>query len=231
LWLWRSQHRADLLVSALCFLSVVIIVQQRTVWGVGIAAAIALFLVSRARTRVRMFVFGFIAAWTFGFLVASNMAPNLLNELGVAASDSGTYEGRVTSWGNLIAQSVSNGTGNVAFGAPMGNGFGRFEGAGRWVTFAPHNWYLTIYLRVGVIGLSFLLLFLAIGMSSVLRGRTNMAAFAILTASITYGWSYSWLWYMCVFSGWALANRSTDPALPTQPTRRVIIAGHSNHSA
>jgi hypothetical protein len=224
LWFWRSQMRLALLVSAVLFLCVVIVVQERTVWSVAIIAAIVIFVVGRISTKVTMLLSGLSAASIFGLIATTNVAPDLLSKLGGAASDSGTYDARVTSWLSLIAQSVSQGIDRVIIGAPMGSGFGRFEGADRWVVFAPHNWYLTVYLRVGIVGLSLLLLFLAFVFTRVLRERTHLAALAILIVTITFGWTYSWPWYICLFTGWAIADRSTDPSLSMQTNGPAIIS-------
>jgi hypothetical protein len=219
---WHSQRRPALFANALVFLCVVVAVQQRTVWGVAILVVIAVFLVSQPRTKLTMLYFGLIASCLAGIAVTTNVAPSLLSEFGGAASDSRTYDARVTSWTNLIAQSVSQGPYNVLFGEPMGDGFGRFEGINRWVVFAPHNWYVSIYLRVGLLGLSVLVLFLAFVITRMLRRQSNMASVAILTAMVSYGWSYSWIWYFGIFSGWALANRSTDQVIPPDSASRVI---------
>lgn len=210
LWSWRQLRRNSLLVSALTFLFTVIISQQRTVWAVGIASLILVFLAARASTKVAATVFALATAWVLAVVIATQSIPQTLTQLSSAAEDSGTYDARVRSWTNLIEQSVLKGPSTVIFGQPMGTGFGRFEGAGRWVEFAPHNWYVTLYLRVGIIGLGLFLLFLALVFVALLRRRSNMGALSVTCALIVYGWSYSWPWYVCVFLGWAITQGSRD---------------------
>jgi hypothetical protein len=209
-WYWRRLKQSSLLVSAVVFLLVVVIAQQRTVWAVALAAVAVVFLSSRAGTKTRIVAFGLVAAWLGAFILEARIAPELLTHLGESVSDSGTYNARVRSWLNLIDQSVASGYGNVIFGQPMGTGFGRFEGVGRWVEFAPHNWYVTIYLRVGVLGLLLLAVFLVTTLIGALRRRSNMAGTAILIAVIVYGWSYSWPWYVGIFFGWAVTASTSQ---------------------
>lgn len=209
-WSWRRLGRRSLLMSALVFFAVVLISQQRTVWVVGIASLIIVFFAARAGTKAVVAVFGLAAAWLVALVIATQFMPQLLIELEAAAADSGTYDGRVRSWTDLIGRSALKGPSSVIFGQPMGSGFGRFESAGRWVEFAPHNWYVTLYLRVGIIGLGLFLLFLALVLVMLLRRRANMAAVSVSSALIVYGWSYSWLWYVSLFLGWAIVQGKTD---------------------
>jgi hypothetical protein len=164
-------------------------------------------------------VFCLVAIWILALVILSGSMPQILSQLASAATDSGTYDARVRSWTNLIAQSELNGPLDVIFGQPMGIGYGRFEGAGRWVVFAPHNWYVTTYLRTGVAGLSLLLLFVAIVLVKLLRSRTNMAAIAIVIAVTVYGWSYSWPWYLGLFYGWAVVQTTSRIDPPSQGSR------------
>jgi len=206
LWFWRADKRRSMLVSGVIFLVVVVVSQQRTVWGVGLAVIVVAFIAGRGRTRGTILIFGVVVAWAGAVVVLSNMAPDLLKQLFDAALDSGTYDARIRSWTNLIQQSIDNGLGAVIFGSPMGGGFGRFEGPGRWVTFAPHNWYLTLYLRVGAVGLGLLLLFLAAVSSRLFRSQSRIISLAVLCAVVVYGWSYSWPWFVCLFLGWAISS-------------------------
>lgn len=221
LWLWGRERKTVFLVSGLVFICVVVVVQQRTVWGVGAAVAIVVFLVGGASAKRALIPAGLIIAWMVGIILTSNAAPSLLAQFSDSATNSGTYGARVTSWLNLIDQSMSQGLGTVVFGAPIGSGFGRFEGVGRWVEFSPHNWYLTIYLRAGLLGLALFLVFLAIVLAKTLRVRAGVTVTStvILTAIVVYGWSYSWPWYTGIFIGWAIASNSSgqEPTAQSPP--------------
>ncbi|TLM84547.1 hypothetical protein FDW83_07480 [Pseudarthrobacter sp. NamE2] len=215
-WYWRQSRRRIWFISALIFLLVVVVSQQRTVWAVGLASVAVIFLFARAGTKGIIALFVFLSAWAVGILLTGQFIPQVLAELSNSATDSGTYDARVRSWTNLINQSISSGLSNILFGQAMGVGFGRFEGAGRWVEFAPHNWYVTLYLRIGIIGLSMMAVFLLVVLARLLRYRENMAALAVVSAVIVYGWSYSWPWYISLFFAWAVSAIRT-PQLDEVP--------------
>lgn len=212
LWLWKLLSNNFYLFSATVFGVVVVLSQQRTVWGVTLAAAAAVLLFSSTRTKAIFLGLGVLGAIVSLFVTSSSMFDAVLAELNVAATDSGTYDARLTSWLNLVAESFDRGPETVIFGAPMGAGFGRLEGADRWVVFAPHNWYLTLYLRCGLIGLVLFLSFLALTFINAARHRINMAAFAVMVMMVVYGWSYSWLWYTGLIAGWAYAETNNRAA-------------------
>lgn len=223
LWFWRKEHRRPLLVSSVAFLCVVIISEQRTVWAVAVAVLIAVFIVGRAKARGAIFGLVLMGALLGAIVVAGNLAPALVTKLSAAASDVGTYDARLRSWSNLTDKSVSEGPLTVIFGQPMGAGFGRFEGPGRWVVFAPHNWYVTIFLRAGSLGLGLLLLFMVFLMLRVVRRRADVGAFAVLIAVAVYGWSYSWPWYIAAFYGWASAAGSPDGVSELESPRQAPL--------
>ncbi|MDQ0824601.1 hypothetical protein QFZ60_000774 [Arthrobacter sp. B2I5] len=213
LWFWREYGGRGLLFSSVVFFGVVLVSQQRTVWAVAFSALFVVFLSAQARLKFRILFSGLVAVALLFVVTGTQLMPDVLGHLFTAAEDSGTYDGRMRSWLNLLSQSVQSGPLTVAFGEPMGSGFGRYESAGRWVLFAPHNWYLTLYLRVGILGLAVFLCFLFVVFSRLLRQRSNMAAIAIATALIVYGWSYSWIWYISMFLGWTFVQASTKVGL------------------
>ena len=150
-----------------------------------------------------------MALWAIGIVFTANLLPDIASKLATALGDTGTYDGRMSGWSNLLNDFFSGAETNIIFGAPMGNGFGRLEGM-NWVAYAPHNWYLTVFLRGGIVGLASLILFLVAVLSKAVVARANTAAVAMLIALVVYGWSYSWPWYVCIFAGWAIATRGSD---------------------
>jgi hypothetical protein len=218
-WFWERERKTGLLVAGLVFMGAMAMVQQRTVWGVAVAVAVVVFMLSRASAKRSMVLAGIVMAWALAVVLTSGSAAKLLAQFTESATNSGTYDARVNSWLALIGQSLTQGPGSVIFGSSMGSGFGRFEGAGRWVEFAPHNWYITIYLRVGIVGLALLLIFLTMAVTQALRVRSNSAAIAVLAAMIVYGWSYSWPWYSSIFFSWAVVTGSSAMG-PTQTSPR-----------
>lgn len=212
LWIWRAEARRWYLIHAAAFGLVVMIVQQRTVWGVAIMALFAVFLVAPGRTKATVIGGLLLAGALVPFLLTSQTGQSLAGQLLSSAENSSTYDARTVSWMNLILQSQANGDEAVIFGSPLGAGFGRLEGIDRWVTFAPHNWYLTLYLRVGLLGLTLFVAFILVTLVSAVKRRTDMASVAIIVMMIGYGWSYSWLWYSAVFAGWAYIRPTAVPS-------------------
>lgn len=213
LWLWKAKTSKVYLFHGVVFGMVVLLVQQRTVWSVAIAAVAAIFLFSSGRTKGTVLASCLAAGLALLLCVYSGVAAEIFDQLQAAAENSGTYDARVVSWTNLLDESIRRGMETVVFGSPMGSGFGRLEGFDRWVTFAPHNWYLTVYLRAGLIGLLLFVGFLVSTFWRAVRYRVNMAALAILTIMAVYGWSYSWLWYTSIFAGWAYSSAGLAQAL------------------
>lgn len=229
LWLWRSSNRRSYAIHAGLFALVVLVVQQRTVWSVGLMAILVVFLFSRARTKLTIVGALSIAAGIAPFLLALSEVQSLLVLLESSAENSSTYDARTVSWLNLIAQSTEQGQDTVLFGAPMGSGFGRFEGLDRWVTFAPHNWYLTIYLRAGVLGLVLFMLFVLLILSRALKRRADMASIAVIVMMLGYAWSYSWLWYSAIFAGWSYLRPWSNDMQRFE--RATVVAGSRGASS
>lgn len=203
LWWWNKTRKTTYLLSTCAFFIIVLVVQQRTVWGVGIAGIIAIVLIGNVRIKAAIAALALVGGTVAYAFFKQGALEKFIATLISAASDSRTYDARVQSWVALIDQSITRGPETIAFGMGMGAGFGRFEGEGRWVEFAPHNWYLTLYLRIGLIGLSLFMFFILwiLGREIVIKG--SAAAIVIFVMMLVYGWSYSWLWYVMPFLGWA----------------------------
>lgn len=191
--------------SAIVFSLVVVFSLERSAWVAGMAAAFVAFLLSPARKKTVTIVgVGAVAMFVvFAVLVWRDSIGSLLNDFSNAATSIGTYDGRTNSWTSLFSASLDRGPLDVVFGQPLGGGYGRYEGAGRWVDYAPHNWYLTVYLRMGLFGLLALIAMLVSAVVRIVRRPVSIASAAVLTAVVVYGWTYSWSWYLMPFLGWA----------------------------
>ncbi len=137
-------------------------------------------------------------------------------------SDLNTYDARTEGWINLIKGSVDQGIASVLFGEPFGGGFGRRQ-SGTWVTFAPHNWYVSLYLRVGIVGISLFAACILVSAARQLRRRPPAAALALVTTVLVFGWTYSWPWYICILLAWAAA--------PSTATSSPEVRGSSERRA
>ncbi|WIB00733.1 hypothetical protein [Curtobacterium sp. MCBA15_012] len=199
---WKEEGRRTHIWSALVFAVVIVLAQERTVWVAALGAAVAVGLAGSAEVRKRTFAIVAVAAVVGTVAVASGALAPLVNTLVGAAQNLNTYDARTEGWLNLIKGSIDQGATSVLFGEPFGGGFGRRQ-SGTWVTFAPHNWYVSLYLRVGLVGMGFFVACLIIAAVRQLRRRPPAAMLALVTTVMIFGWTYSWPWYICLFLAWA----------------------------
>jgi hypothetical protein len=135
-------------------------------------------------------VLGAATAYAFG------VGEWLRADLGESASSTGTYEGRLESWRALVSGSFAKGAEVVLFGEPFGAGFGRYEASGVWVEYAPHNWYVSIYLRAGLVGLGLLAWFVMAALRRAWSLKHEPWVLGGWVALLVFGWGYSWPWYV-----------------------------------
>jgi hypothetical protein len=220
-WDWFATRRRTSLFCAILFVLMILLSQQRTVW---LGAVISLFIVlmlSKQRTKIAMLLLLGISLIGYVFVSAFGRELAIFQTLSESATNSQTYDARVRSWLALIDQSVVKGLGTIVFGSPFGAGWGRFEGVGRWVEFSPHNWYLTVYLRTGLVGLVLLLVFVILPLLKAVRRSPNLMAVAILVVIAVFSWTYGWLWYVAPFQAWATVElmrsaRAVEIRLPNK---------------
>jgi O-antigen ligase len=203
----RTNHVAAR-VGPFVFIAIVLISQHRTVWAAIAVGLVALF-VDRGVSRSRVRALGFMGLVLVIGATATGVTSALVSELSASLASRGTYDGRVTSWIALLRQFSEQGALSISFGQPMGFGYGRFEGAGRFVTFAPHNWYLTVLLRMGIAGLVLLVASLVALCVTAARRAAGPQLAIVLTTGV-FGWAYSWPWYAMPFLGFAIAALLRD---------------------
>lgn len=190
--------------------------QQRTTWAACAAALLVLFLVGNTRVRVRLTLLALAGGLGALLFLAYGAGSGIAQDLAQSLSNRGTLTGRQNSWTALLDQFWRFGTFEHMFGLPFGFGFGRYEGVGRYVVFAPHNWYVYVVLRTGLIGLTMFGLLLIV---PVIRAFVARRAFelSILVAVGVFGYGYSWPWYGMPFFGAAIALSFLPPSTPSDP--------------
>jgi hypothetical protein len=195
----RSQFSA---ISSLVFGGVVLIAQHRSVWISCAVGMVAVFIWSgRKEARRRAFVLLAIGAWlalvgwAFGFLDGSEWVGE--------ASSTKTYDWRTSGWRALITQAIARGPFNVVFGDPFGGSASlRQVGTGQMTSVSAHNWYLDLFLNLGVIGLITLLL---IFVAALAKSRPLPSIWTFSLAAIAaYSWAYSVEWYLAPWFGAAV---------------------------
>lgn len=211
---WR---RGAAVFAVACFV-VVLASQQRTAALALAIGLIVIFLRTRARQRASALAMLLVVGVLGVVVYVTGVLGGFATQLSQSATSDGTYVGRVSSWRALIGAAFDKGPGVVVFGQPFGSGFGRLEGGTRWVEFAPHNWYVSVFLRGGVIASVALVWFLiaVLRRSLALHDATWVAGAWV--AVIVFGWGYSLPWY--VFPALALALNASMVSRP--PPRRSI---------
>ncbi len=136
-----------------------LLLQHRSVWVVTTLGAS--WLVWQLRGRLdRRLVFGVIggAAVAIALGVVLVDTSDLLEQASQAdAAGTGTFNWRVDGWLVLLDSAGDDQIENAIIGAPYGQGWERTLSTGEHVNVAPHNNYLELLLRIGVLGLGLLL--------------------------------------------------------------------------
>jgi hypothetical protein len=198
----RVRRQFDAL-SSVAFLGIVVIAQHRSVWAAGALGMITVLIWSgRREARNRVVVFLVAGAWLGLVGWISGILDSLGSGLFESASDLRTYAWRTSSWQYLIADAVAKGPEAVFVGEPFGTGYLRQIYTGTWATNSAHNWYVTVFVRFGILGLTTLTgMLMAAFVKS--RSRPALCTF-VLVAVATYGWAYQFDWFLAPWLGAAL---------------------------
>lgn len=190
-------------VSALAFLGVVVVAQHRSVWGAGAMGMAAVLVWSKRRqARNRAFNLVVVGAWVVLVGWSSGLLGNLGSELIGSALDTRTYAWRSASWQVLISEAIARGPVTVIAGEPFGGGFLRQFDTGTWTVEGAHNWYVTVFLLLGILGLAVLgSLFIPALVKS--RAVSGVWTFVLVAVGV-YGWAYSIDWYLAPWLGAAM---------------------------
>lgn len=198
----RTDKMKPRIFSGLVFIIVSALCQHRSVWvAIGLAVALALLKLRGGALSNTVFWGLYGSLIVSIFYVAGAFEP-LVEQLTYAATSAGTYTERADSWQLLITQALNKGPGTVILGEPFGSGYERVV-EGKFVTYSPHNWFVMIFLRLGLAG--FLAYMLVMGwfvLPKLLRAK-GMAATMIL-AVLAYSWTYALPWYLSPIIGWCI---------------------------
>lgn len=183
--------------TAAILLPVVILLQHRTIWIILIVA----FLVMAARERKlrSRLATGLGIATVVGAVGAVLIYGEQSGDvLAGSATEGSTFVWRLIGWRTLLQEHAANPF-EMLFGEPFGSGFARFlPELGYTVDVTPHNFYVTLLLRGGVVALVCLLgayLFAYLGTHREARIRTEgffgvRAANVLVLSQLVYFLSY-----------------------------------------
>lgn len=188
-------------VSSFVFGGIVVLAQHRSVWGAGALGMFAVFLLGRRWARKQVFVLLVLGAWA----LLVGWSSGILDGSGIvqSASNATTYDWRTLGWQVLISQAIARGPLTVVAGEPFGGSYYlRQLSNGGWTSVSAHNWYVDIFLSLGIIGLIAIVSML---LSALVKSRAIPAVWTFLLAAvIAYGWAYSAEWYLAPWLGAAM---------------------------
>ena len=143
-------------------LAFVVLLQHRTVWMV-VAVGMAYLLIRERALTPRVFTAmgaGLLVLAVLTFTVLDGGEEPIGDQLAGSASATNTFEWRVAGWQALLKDSGPDTVEDAMLGQPPGGGWERrFDGL--VVDVSPHNFYVEMYLRLGIIGLVCLLMLYA----------------------------------------------------------------------
>jgi hypothetical protein len=207
-WISHRKGQRWMFPVAASFLAMAVLLRTRTVWLVliGIFAATPFVDWKVFKKAVPTLVGGILCVVVLGSAFYANRG-GLSEQLDESASDSETFQWRVLGWQEFISDKDQTPF-SVLTGKSIGSGFLRFDPFFRnYVDVAPHDEYITEFLRVGIIGVftGIFLLARPIYLFAGLEPQRNGAIFPapsawrlICIGLAIYGFTYS-----ITIDGWA----------------------------
>lgn len=216
------------MLTGFLFLMVAIAAMHRSVWVACALGMVVWLLTLRgiplARTVVLSFylLVGALLAWNSGVL------DPVTASVRHALESDGTLNARSDAWTTLVAESIEKGPVVVLFGSPFGSGWERVID-GVLYSFNPHNWYVVLYLRLGIVGLALIVVLIAVAGRSLILARRS-EALAVLIALLTYAWFYHLPWYLGLLLGATMlrvsAAQTPLPDRPAVTSAGVFVGSH-----
>lgn len=157
----------------------VVVLQHRSVWGALIVATVYVllqerqYLPRRFGLLVAVVLFGGIVvgcAAAFGLM--DGLIESLERSVSSVSGQQSTFTARVDGWVNLMGEWIDSSLRTWLLGFPFGHGYRRVI-RGIVVEFAPHNYYINLLLRVGIVGGLFFIAATVVGVINALRVKTR----------------------------------------------------------
>lgn len=189
-------------LSSLIFVISIIAMQHRSVWMTAIGGFVALALALRqsrsSGTGSKLIGIVLGGAMLLILIVASGRFQGAVDSVegqavSATSTTSGTFVGRVDGWQTLLQMWVTSGSPvTYLVGKSFGSGYERYGSDGRKIGFMPHNLYVQLLYRGGLIGLISFLWAIGQGFKTLwgrLRDKDEAMApalFAMLVAQLVY---------------------------------------------
>lgn len=173
---WTNGASRSRLLHSITLGFVVLVLQHRSVWIFYVLGGIAIIYGGREKLSRHGFVVA-SSAVVFGSLLIvvlilnreSRVVETLLHSLESMTDSKGTHVDRYLGWYELLGLYVSGGPRVWLAGFPYGSGYERWV-MGVLRDYAPHNFYVALLIRTGLVGVfAFLLLHFKV------QGYVNLA--------------------------------------------------------
>lgn len=197
---FMQDRRARWLALASAFLAAILVAQHRSVWVALLAGLLLtiLFAYPKARRLGISLLALLAAAGVFGIVYAwgTSLVASIWASVQSAVAPESTYTDRTSTWATLVHQNLDAGLTTALFGKPFGAGFLRQGPNFTIETFMPHNWYVSIFLRTGVLGLAMLVAILVRLARKQFTAPRDSIGLGLLAAIVVYIYVYSLPWYI-----------------------------------
>lgn len=155
---WRRGGSAWWARAAIALLVVIVLLQHRTVWIALIVSGMVIVLRDRLLARrLAVLALGAVLVGGLFVLVVFGDTQEVTAELGQSVQDEGTFRWRYLGWAALLEGGGVDTPIEALHGQPFGTGWERML-RGQLIVVSPHNFYIESYLRVGLVGLTLLVL-------------------------------------------------------------------------
>ncbi|MBA4860955.1 O-antigen ligase family protein [Streptomyces sp. PSKA54] len=187
-------HHPIRLTLALLLLVVVILLQHRTVWVATVAVAVMYWALrpSQAGARITVAVAGALVccltAVCFALGAFGSVGSTLAVSFAEAQHTRSTFTWRVLGWHELL--SAPRYWTEWLLGSPFSSGYARVV-AGGLTTVSPHNYYVHIALRLGLVGLVLLLAVYTLAWRRLPHGRNGLALRLMIISQLLFCVTYS----------------------------------------
>ena len=226
---------------AAILLGFVTILQHRSVWIAALAGLLCVLILERRHLPRRFpMLLGFVGLGTllvagaasFGYL--DDLADRMVKSAVSMTDSQGTFAARVDGWVRLLESWTDASNKVLVFGFPFGRGYTRMYN-GQLIEFAPHNFYIDLILRVGIVGAILFLIPTCIAIVQSFRARSTsefeyllMRGLAVgLAASLVYYVAYPSYYILGAATGIALAQLIRLRRRRVEERRAEMRAMHS----
>jgi len=207
-WTWLDSRKGRWLWLTGALALVAVLAQQRSAWIALIVGLVVVIFGVDQQQRSRLLQLGLVTGFIVFCVVLSGVADAVMEQISqsidAAFGAGSTLIDRTDGWSELVGRAIDPARADWLFGAPFGTGYARIGPNGLLETYSPHNFYVQLFLRSGVLGLLAYLVAVITAISRLWRGRTAPLEVALAAIALTFCIAYGLQWYVAPILGVAL---------------------------